>query len=126
MSSVVLWAPGEYWRLTHEEREAWLNGCGTESTWWIPDTLWGLCVTEACNIHDFMYAMGVDEADREQADRVFLNNLMRVIVSKTKNNFLKWLRMRRAEKYYRAVRLFGGIAFWELKNDASEMGIVEC
>jgi hypothetical protein len=54
--------------------------------------------------------------DKEIADRVFLNNMLRVIEAKPSNSFLKSLRKNRAKSYYMAVKLFGGNAFWGKKN----------
>lgn len=118
-----LYAPPMYQLLTPESKAEICNGCGAKGYGWlIPDSMWFLNITEACNIHDFMYLVGVDEEDREEADRVFLNNLIRIIEAKTKLWPLKMLRHRRALKYYEAVRYFGGPAFWTGKNEPeSEM-----
>ena len=118
-----LYAPPLYWSLSPEGKADICNGCGTKNLGWlIPDSMWFLDISEACNIHDFMYAVGVDEEDREEADRVFLNNLIRIIEAKTRWEWLRMLRRRRALKYYEAVRCFGGPAFWAGKNEPeSEM-----
>jgi hypothetical protein len=57
--------------------------------------------------------------DKEEADRVFLWNMLRIIHARTSSRILTWLRRRRAYKYYLAVKHFGGPAFWAGKN--SEM-----
>ena len=59
-------------------------------------------------------------ADKEEADRVFLNNMLRIIEAKTKFGLLKPLRNRRALKYYEAVKYFGGRSFWKNKNQDKE------
>jgi hypothetical protein len=113
-----LYAPPMYQSLTPEGKAEICNGCGAKgSGWLIPDSMWFLNITEACNIHDFMYLIGEDEEDRHEADRVFLNNLLRIIEAETKWAWLKPLRRRRALKYYEAVRMFGGPAFWSGKNE---------
>jgi hypothetical protein len=113
-----LYAPPLYWSLSPEGKADICNGCGAKGFGWtVPETIWGLKITEACNIHDFMYLVGVDEEDRQEADRVFFNNLIRIIEAKTKLWPLKMLRHRRALKYYEAVRCFGGPAFWAGKNE---------
>ena len=118
-----LYAPPLYWSLSPEGKADLCNGCGAKGFgWMVPDSMWLLDISEACDIHDFMYAVGVDESDREEADRVFLNNLLRIIEANTRYNWLKLLRKRRAAKYYHAVRCFGGPAFWKNKNEPeSEM-----
>jgi hypothetical protein len=113
-----LYAPPLYWSLSPEGKADICNGCGTKGlTWLIPDTMYGLDISEACNIHDFMYVTGIDEEDRTEADRVFKNNLLRIIEAKTKWAIIKILRRRRAVTYYQAVRMFGGPAFWSGKNE---------
>jgi len=113
-----LYAPPLYQALSPEGKADICNGCGAKGFGWtIPDSMYFLNISEACNIHDFMYLVGVDEEDREEADRVFLNNLVRIIEAKTKWEWLKLLRKRRAAKYYWAVRTFGGPAFWSGKNE---------
>jgi len=85
----------------------------------VPDRIWGLDISECCRIHDFMYGCGEREEDREEADRVFLNNMVRLISDGI--CLLRPLRRWRAKQYYWAVRYFGGPAFWNDKNDAKEM-----
>jgi hypothetical protein len=113
-----LYAPGLYWALSPEGKADICNGCGTKGfTWLVPDSMYGLDISEACNIHDFMYVVGVDEEDRAEADRVFKNNLFRIIEAKSKWAIIKILRRRRAVTYYQAVRMFGGPPFWNGKNE---------
>jgi hypothetical protein len=118
-----LFAPAEYWALDPQQRADVCNGCGTKGLcgYVIPDTIWGLCITPACNIHDYMYEAGWYIEDKEEADRVFLNNMLRIIDAETRFDWLKRLRSRRARVYYEAVRLFGGPAFWAGKNKEDEM-----
>ena len=114
---VRLYAPEEYWNLPSPIKCKLCNGCGSRGFGWtIPDTIYGLCITEACNIHDFMYNVGRTEEDKMIADRTFLNNMLRIIEAGTNNSLLKWLRGRRAHGYYLAVKMFGGPAFWNCKN----------
>lgn len=114
-----LYAPEEYWSLSDAAKSEICNGCGPKTfNCLIPDSMYGLRVTEACNIHDFMYLIGRTEADREEADRVFLNNLLRIIEASGGWGVIKFLRRQRALKYYRAVRWFGGPFYWSGKNQA--------
>jgi hypothetical protein len=109
-----VFAPESFWNLTSPRP----GGCGAGKfgDLLVPDALWGLNVTFLCKIHDHMYSTGETELDREKADRVLRNNLMRWISHETNNGLLSWLRMRRAAKYYLAVRMFGGPAFWNSKH----------
>ena len=129
MAKCHLFAPATYWKLNPHEKKKICNGCGTKGLGGIlvPDTLYGLSIEEACNIHDYMYHIGHTIEDKEKADRVFLNNMLRIIESVKYPWYLKWfkwLRCQRAMKYYQAVRDFGGPAFWKGKNpDATEREI---
>jgi hypothetical protein len=113
-----LYAPPLYWSLSPEGKAEICNGCGPKGYGLlVPDTIYGLCITAICDIHDFMFSVGVDEEDRLEANRVFRNNLLRYIDGKTKYNWLKWLRRRRAMKYCKMVDEFSGPAFWAGKNE---------
>ncbi|MBU0665364.1 MAG: hypothetical protein KJ990_12585 [Proteobacteria bacterium] len=120
-----LFAPELYWSLTPEIRTEICNGCGLALAKFdfVPNHIYGLCISDACNIHDYMYHVGETLADKEEADRVFLNNMLRLIEAGT--GWLKIFRRRRALKYYEAVTAFGGPAFWSGKNAASEFREVE-
>ena len=125
MREVELFAPPEYWRLTDEERDRYRCGPGRgvlERL--VPENIYGLCITPACGIHDFMYFIGEDDYDKTDADDVLLNNMVRIIEAHTTNQVLLCLRLRRAKTYYQAVKVFGGPAFWNSKNKASEVGLV--
>ena len=111
-------APKKYWLLTKEKKDDLCNGAGPKNFGWlIPDTIWGLKITEAANIHDYMYIVGAAVIeDKQTADRVFLNNMIRIIQRKTKWTWLKKLRLMRAKKYYHAVDLCGGPSYWWEKD----------
>jgi hypothetical protein len=125
---VLLWAPPEYWQLTPAQRADICNGCGAKG--WggyiVPDTLLGLSITDACHIHDYMYHTGETLDDKRAADRVFLNNALRLIEAGTQWPWLQRARTRRAHVYYQAVSNFGGPAFWSDKNLPGEMGSINC
>jgi len=97
------------------------NGCGPAG--WkgglVPDTIWGLDISEACNIHDADYEYGYSilfsgdlkdeyrEEGRLAADDRFLMNMCLII---RKESMFKWLaaiRSNRAKIYYMAVRELG-------------------
>ncbi len=104
-----------YKRATPEERASRCNGCGTKGLggWLVPDTLWGLDITEACNIHDWDYWEGRTEEDKINADSRFLDNMLKVIQEGTW--ILRPIRRARAMLYYSAVRDGGDAAFWKGK-----------
>lgn len=112
---IVLFAPTGYRHLTPVSKKNICNGCGAKGGIEVPSTFYGLDISESCNIHDFMYLQGKTNEDKEVADRVFLNNMNRIIEARS-CCFLKFLRQRRAKKYYLAVKYFGGSAFWDNKN----------
>ena len=119
-----LFAPPEYWKLSEDERKAFRCGPGRGVLeWLVPETIYGLCVTPACSIHDFMYAHGSTPMDKDEADRVFLNNMIRLIEAAGGPWILRMLRLRRARVYYEAVSHFGGPEFWNTKNKPTEIGL---
>lgn len=124
--SVLLCAPDEYWDASPNEKAALCNGCGSKHTGWFPvrapETMYGVDIKDACDIHDVCYHVGVTLEDKDQADREFLNNLIRLIDYapsagwKLLGPILSSLRHRRAIKYYEAVQFLGGPAYWAGKT----------
>jgi hypothetical protein len=125
VAQAKLYAPVEYWLLNPEEKSRICNGAGPKGYGWlVPDTLYGLSIKSAADIHDYMYYVGTTLQDKQEADRVFLNNMLRIIEANTSFKPLAWLRTHRAYKYYWAVERFGGPAFWNDKNPLPTMEIV--
>ena len=110
-----LFKPKGYSALSAGEKHKICNGCGSKGLggWLVPDSIWGLNITDVCNIHDYMYSRGTTLQDKEYADRVFLNNLVRKIDDN--NKWFRFLRRRRALKMYWVVKTFGEAAFWDNK-----------
>ena len=109
---VKLYAPPGYWKLSKEEKAKICNGCGAKGSklnFLIPQGKF----REACNIHDYMYAVGKTDEDKKVADRVFINNLNRIV--EASNPLLRPLRKLLARSYYEAVSKFGYEAFWKDK-----------
>jgi hypothetical protein len=106
-------APASYFIASQELRNKYTGGCGAGKfgDWLVPDTMWGLCVTEACNIHDWMYAFGKNKKDRKEADDTLLENLYRTIDNDQPTRVFRILRRMRARTYYFFVRTFGRSAF---------------
>ena len=116
-----LLAPQSYVNATEAEKAIVCNGCGT-SGWKgkvVPETMWGLDISEACQRHDWMYHHGKTQADKELADLVFLRNLVRII--NKKGGWLKWPRRYRAMTYYNFVADFGDAAFWADKQNPDKL-----
>ena len=111
-------APMEYWKIPPEDMHLHVSGrCGPGKGLGdklVPETLWGLSVTPACEIHDFMYSFGEKTAEyKDIADKVFLSNMLTIIDKKTRYKALKYLRKKRAFKYYVAVSTFGDACFYD-------------
>lgn len=110
----VLFAPANFLLASRQTLEETCNGCGAADSWFRPpSTIYGTSIIYACHIHDFMYNEGSTIEDKEEADRVMLNNMIRLIILDSK----KWykptrLQLCRAETYYEAVKKYGGPAFW--------------
>lgn len=112
----VIFAPAAFMAASVQELERVCNGCGAAGAKFdfIPDRIYGTDISAACHVHDFMYARGRTIEDKDEADRVFLNNLLRII---ERDAAAKWYKPRglmrsRAKKYFKAVQVFGGPAFW--------------
>lgn len=120
----VLSAPVSFKTATIARLRDVCNGCGAANAKidFVPDSIYGLNVAPCCHVHDWRYEEGVDEEDRELADREFKNNLIRLIDAACKKSFfrrrIKWLMYARAQTYYVTVKNFGGPAFWNGKPTA--------
>jgi len=106
-------APDSYWNASDGEIIRVTGGCGAGKygDMIIPDTMYGLSMTLICRIHDWEYHHGKTEDDKTMADKRFLANMIAWIDYRSANFFMRWLRHRRALKYYEAVRMFGGDYF---------------
>jgi len=115
----ILYKPMGYERLSKAAKSKLCNGCGAKGFggYLVPDTMLGLSMTEACNIHDYEYSIGKTIAAKDKADRTFLNNCIRIIEQDGKQWgwLVKW-RKQRAHEYDLAVQQFGGPAYWQGKN----------
>ena len=107
-----LYAPCEYWDATEKEIKKVTGGCGPESSRWylVPDTVYGLSIRPACNIHDYMYQVGILEEEKKFADLMFLDNMVKIINKAT--YLLRYVRKCRANEYYLAVKLKGDSSFY--------------
>lgn len=102
-----------YDKLTPVQKLGICNGAGAQGVWYsrfIPNSVYGLDCTEAFNRHDHGYWAGRTKEDKENIDLDMLVNMTLLIGQGS-----KWLalpRMLRAAKYYLAVHLKGGAAYW--------------
>ena len=116
----LLYAPQSYFEAPAALRREVCNGCGSARAKFdfVPDTIYLMPIAEACNIHDWMYHVGRTSADRQEADVVFLGNLMRLI--QQQRGVMNWLlrpfRRLRALHYYEAVAELGAGAFFAGKH----------
>ena len=142
-----LYAPTDYWMNTKKEVLDKYNGMGPDTWWvnWIPrkirNGIIGLNCGEASYIHDCMYGYNHEDysekkhiAYKSHADRVFRNNMMRIIKHEYDRSLdhigngwfssvRKWwaskkfhARQEQAMGYYVLVRDMGDTAFWANKN----------
>jgi len=115
----VLYAPASFLTSSIEELELVCNGCGAANAKFdfVPDRIYGSYIGHACDIHDWMYNEGRSIEDKEEADRIFLNNMYRLI-ERDKHKWYKPTKLQRirCREYYQAVQHLGGSAFWEGKN----------
>lgn len=99
-----------------------LPSCACGRSGWrgelVPDSILGVSVKAACCIHDYMYTFPRDAGEdyRAHADRVFLNNMLRIIEDKSSWALVRFARRSVAYAYYLAVKNFGGPSFWSDKN----------
>ena len=102
-----LWAPTSYITASPEEISQHCNGMGPLGVGFlVPDTMYGLDVGEAGYIHDWMFTFPEGKT-KEECDEMFLRNMNAIIEAQDSWSWVKWLRKRRAKKYYLAVKLGG-------------------
>jgi len=80
----------------------------------VPESLLGLRITPACAIHDWMYQHGKTLDDKEFSDRVFRQNMFRIV--RAGGGPLRYARYSLAMAYYWAVKYGGEPAFWNSKH----------
>ena len=101
-------APESYWKLSEEEKYEIVNGCGPErATGFLPNSILGVDLRAACNIHDYTYARPDSMIDRKDADDVFFRNMKGAVNQNVKSPILHFFALYGIMIYYFAVRLFG-------------------
>jgi len=114
-----LYNPPGYLELSPDEKAKICNGCGASGAKFdfVPDTVWWLSITEACDRHDYMYFVAKPKLEEKaKADQAFRYNMLVIVENQSGNFFTRWLRRIGIQKYYLAVKHFGGPAFWEGKE----------
>jgi hypothetical protein len=107
-----------------QAKEDICNGCGEKGSWkskFVPETIYGLNIRETCQIHDWCYFFGISDYGKELADDMFLENMY--ILIKNGSWWLRFLRRRRAKKYYWAVKYFGKKAYMAGKEGTNNIEI---
>lgn len=111
-----LLAHPSYNKASAEEKARICNGCGSAQAKFdfVPDSIYGLKISEACYRHDWRYSIGRTLEEKAHADWEFLQNLLTIIESAPGffNKALRIPRRARAMKYYGAVVDFGDEAFF--------------
>ena len=92
--------------------ETWATfGCGPGGVgdYLVPDTMWGLDISEACRVHDWYYRFFKDRSTEAKAlaDKLMLLNTLLIVDNQSSNFFVKALRRIRCRTYYTMVRTFG-------------------
>ena len=120
-----LYAPLSYWNATQNELKESCNGCGAKDGIKVPNTMYGLCIKKACEIHDWMYKYGKTQADKLFADAMFRLNMTLIIDSEDGfgSGVLNPFRQFLAGKYYLAVAEWGNNAYWINKTRNLDMYI---
>ena len=106
----------DYYNMPEEVIKKISNGCG-DGSWkniLIPETIYGLNIKECCTVHDIGYYFGISDYGKTSADKIFLENMYTLIKHGTW--WLRFLRRRRAIKYYLAVKYFGKKAYMSNKE----------
>ena len=123
-----LYAEPETWAYRDAFPDEWLKlGCGPGDVgdYLVPDRILGLSVVEACRVHDWYYRFwefGKTEVHRNIADRIFKNNMLRIIHDNSRSVALRRARAWIADRiYYESVNRRGAPSFFEERNPESHI-----
>ena len=113
--------PTAYYELSAIEKKRLCNGCGPHgwkseyisNSWFISGYFHSDSLKECCNVHDFMYHVGVLKSHKTQADKWFLYNMNFCIARSDAWWWLKKTRQQQAKLYYKFVCEFGDRYFYD-------------
>ena len=96
-----LLAPRGYPDLSEKEKNMLLNKCGgdTITAALVPNTIIGTDISEACNIHDWMYINGKTKKEKALADFIFDQNI-KTLINSEKDSAFKYYIKRTIGKIY--------------------------
>ena len=77
----------------------------------IPNSILGVDLKPACDIHDYTYALQNSVRDRKDADDLFLVNMHKLMSRNLRSAPMRFLGTIGIGLYYLAVRLLGGHYF---------------
>lgn len=100
---IPLCLPSWWNQIKKEKRAAVMNGCGPSSWKTKFNTVWGLDIKDACNVHDVEYVFG---NSRSSADARLFANLCLLIAARS-SRILMPFRIIRAFTMYALVRESG-------------------
>lgn len=107
---VYLQAPVERQEAPGKIRREIETGCGPDAMGRAGfNYILHVSVKEACNIHDWQYALGGSEKDRAEADALMRKNMLQII--RSKRDILLPVRMFLADAYYLTVRSAGWLFY---------------
>ena len=82
----------------------------------IPDSILGLRISAACDIHDYCFSHGANTwADFHQANSIFMKNILSIITSRSMTG-LAWLRVIIASFYFKAVDEIGARIYKSIQH----------
>ena len=105
-------------KLFPDEYKSFGCGPGGVGDWFVPDTMWGLSVNDACrqHDHDYRFGRGSSKEHKKQCDDRMRDNMRIIVNAKSDSKILKAMRHMRINTYYWSVRSFGGEAYWEERS----------
>jgi hypothetical protein len=114
-------APDEFIESREVQREKVLRDFYGDAAWKmgvLKHHCAGIDITEAVLIHDWMYAVGVNDFEKRDADRTFLHNML-ILVDLSESEMLRSARREVAWGYYMAACKGGWDSFYARKDTRS-------
>jgi len=83
------------------------NGCGAKDSFKVPNTIWGVDIEPACQLHDIGWELAQSYQDLIDVNEQFDNNLKKITDYESANDFTRGIRRLRIAKFILAVELIG-------------------